>query len=409
MNTDTSSTSSTTAVRGSSDSNTTVTGNRITNNNTNSVRAVTSQEVLGNIEVSNNTVMNNNVNSIEITFRDNSSNIVYQHNYNSESSQRLFTNTSQLSLPLEQNRLTSQSQLPTISEQSNSNNRINRPRLRQIKSFHDIKKALTSIFDFKQHKFEKIDNPINLIDFTLNKANLLKISHSDYSELHNSCDLLENHILYNLNIFKKDLNKMNEILTYLQNIKLDLETFMNIHDVLINLINNPIQNIDQINIINKNLELLNIKYQFVTDEVYNNKMNKILFNHLDLNYKDKIYKFNIYKLKEFYVINDLDYINSINKKFINIRIIKEYYLFKDFMDNFLDFINNDNKLKYKNSILQLNIFYSRCNLQFDILFSKHNPTTLESIKNKYNGKISFKEIEKLKKTRIIEYYSTLFK
>jgi hypothetical protein len=59
--------------------------------------------------------------------------------------------------------------------------------------------------------------------------------------------------------------------------------------------------------------------------------------------------------------------------------------------------------------------FAKLNSLFDLFIkdfnrfnSTYNNSTIENIKIKYNNNAKFKNIDRLRKTRLIEYYATLF-
>jgi hypothetical protein len=83
----------------------------------------------------------------------------------------------------------------------------------------------------------------------------------------------------------------------------------------------------------------NTFYNFSKAELYNNEFNEKLFNILNNTFGLKLYllnnidNFNMLKLKEFYVLNDLDVLNTKTDKLININIFSQFKAFKNLMNN----------------------------------------------------------------------------
>jgi hypothetical protein len=181
----------------------------------------------------------------------------------------------------------------------------------------------------------------------------LKSSNSLYNELLNNSWLIIN----------------NGVFTHLNFIIDDLRLFLNIQTNLIELIENQNINKEIFELMKALILDYNIQYDLCKDELYNIEFNEKLFNILNENFgfklflKDNISNFNVSTLKEFYVLNDLEYLNYKNKeRIIDINIFKHFNLFTDLMNYNFEVLD-------KESTLAKSLEYYRLNTLFK-LFTK---------------------------------------
>lgn len=110
--------------------------------------------------------------------------------------------------------------------------------------------------------------------------------------------------------------------------------------------------------------------------------------------------FSIYKFKEYYVLNDLDNLNTKNNKIIFIDIFNNVNQFRNEYNKFTNLI-----IKY-NNIINNGIFYKMNSLfylfikYFNKINSIYNKSTLENIDSKYYKIANFKSIDNKKKIKL---------
>lgn len=266
----------------------------------------------------------------------------------------------------------------------------------------------------KLSKFFNLNKPAKLtsLDFPFNDNNIFKFNINYYNNLLQSSNELNKYMFDNIWLLHQ--NTESKTFKPLNNIIDDLKLFENIQSNLIKLIEHQNTYKDSINLINNHIQDYNLQYQFSKDELYNNQFNNKLFEELnrlfglELHLKYYINNFNNSKLKEFYVLNDLDYLNVKNNKIIDIELFNNFRLFKNYMNDNIETIIREPSLFNSMEFIRMNSLYKSFILDFDIMYNSYDKSTLNNIDSKYDNNMKFKSIDNLKKTRIIQYYAHLF-
>jgi hypothetical protein len=285
--------------------------------------------------------------------------------------------------------------------QSTSNilnqNNTQSSKLRKMNSLMELKHRIGKLFI--TNKTPKLTSK----DFPINDQTIFKISEIKIEEL-----LLPTYRLKNFMVDNSIFFYNTDILKSLNSIINDLELFINIQKTFIEMINDNNYSDHIAQILYEN-DYCSREYEFAKNETYNNNFNIKLFNILN-NY-NLIDNLTLNKLKEFYVINDLDYLDYKNKKIIFINFYDKYILFKIYYDENFEKLRLCPQFDGSMKIERLAYLYRKFIWKFNsFMESNFKPETLDNIERKnYDTKIKYKEIDRLRKTRIIAYYDYLFK
>lgn len=261
-----------------------------------------------------------------------------------------------------------------------------------------------------------INKPIKLtsLDFPFNEDNIFKIPINTINKNLESSFNLNSFLVDNNGLLFK-YNNNGDILLYLNKVVIDCKLYLDIQLNLLTLINNPTSFEQHINSIKHLVKSSNLFYiEDNKSELHNIKFNKNLFNILNdlfIEHKD-VFKnnksFSISKLKEFYVLNDLDYLNAKNNKILFIDIFNNVNQFRNEYNNFICLISQDSEIRNSRIFYKLNSLFDLFIRDFNKFNSTYKTSTLDNINFKYYNNAKFKDINKLRKTRMIEYYATLF-
>jgi hypothetical protein len=116
-------------------------------------------------------------------------------------------------------------------------------------------------------------------------------------------------------------------------------------------------------------------------------------------------------LKEFYVLNDLNYLNAKNKKLIYLKFYDNYVILIASMVENLTKLEQCPYLVHMESrkvrkLSNLGIYFK---LNFIHFMDNFDERTLKDINAKYvNSSVKYKDVDNLRKTRLIKFYSHLF-
>lgn len=344
------------------------------------------------------------------------------------------------------------SNMSTPSSQQNSD--IQNSTLSYASTIMKTLKKSVNIFNIKQHytiasikKTQILDIPV-FYSGSDSSTSLFKISTNKYEDLLKSSYRLRSYMEFckpyfaNQNLF----NYLNNIISDLEiflNLQLRLEQLKIIADLPIDALNNS-----KTSLLLKNHMALNKLFSLPplptlssnTDKLvmisapgsashtsntnihkYNNLFNKELFYFLintsqSTSFVDTNLTMN--KLKEFYIINDLDYLNSKTKKIIHINFYHNYILFKtNFIKDIQSLIETSLHIP-DGRVEKLSALYFNLNGKFNTLMSSFDQSTLDNIKLKYNVHVKFKDVDQLKfknidkvsfanKLRLTQFYRNL--
>jgi hypothetical protein len=264
-------------------------------------------------------------------------------------------------------------------------------------------KRSISIFNLKQHNFD-----------CLNDYPRFKISINKYEELLLTSYQLRNYmvnnapLIYNQEIFNYIYNIIDELKLFL-NIQLKIEELNKISNLPIEAFNNSLLPAGYDSLL-ENYTKIN---QLFTEHSFmpafgavgagkaDEKFNKELFNILIKILPDNNLTLN--KLKEFYVLNDLDYLNSQTKKLIHINFYDNHILLRQsFLENLKILEESPMQTERVN---KLAYYYMCFNDKYYELMESFDKTTTDNIKWKYNkGLKPIKNYDHLKKIRLTQFY-----
>jgi hypothetical protein len=285
-----------------------------------------------------------------------------------------------------------------------SRQRFNVNRLRKFKSVIDLK---NKIVDLIIH-----NNKVTTFDFPIaNTVNNIFEVNKYHSILHSSTQL-KSYLLYNKWLLDNSDDDMN-ILTYLNSIINDLDLFSHIQNNLINIIEHQNTNSRDFNTIKALINRYHLEYYSGNkSELYSNEFNDKLFTKLNSIFGFKLFikydinHFNSSKLKEFYIINDFEYLNGKNKdRLLSIELFNNISHFRNGMKSVIDQLILYPAIKNSSEFYRLNTLYESFITKFNSYYEK---STIDNLNLKQNQHVKLKDLHNLKKTRMIDYYYHLF-
>jgi hypothetical protein len=275
-------------------------------------------------------------------------------------------------------------------------------------------RKIKSTIDLKINKLFKPSAPkLTSKDFPFNDNNIFRIPNHIYNLILRSINDLNDYLYRNNNM---DLLPYPDVLTMLDSMRYDIKLFSTLQDNLIDystdfdLIYSNQKKAIQLLLLDAHIKLnySNIEeYKNIFNERLNEELKRFLNGPFYLN-DISMSRFTPTKLKEFYVINDLPYLNAKNiNSIIEIPLFKNFYIFKEYMDDNVRYLAQDPLLYSK--WYNIKTKYELINTLFEnMYYSAYDQHTINNIDFKYIQNKNIIKVNQLTKTRIVAYYSYLF-
>lgn len=161
----------------------------------------------------------------------------------------------------------------------------------------------------------------------------------------------------------------------------------------------------------EHLKVLTQKYYFDFEEANKLEEHNVKLNHqlgMILGEISKNKNINPDTLLQFYVLNDVNYLNSKSPHNINIDLMVSLNLSKDALSDVINIMKREPGLTQDPNLKLLTNYYDRFINHYECLFIKLNKLTLDLYHSRLENQEPFISPNELKKTRMITYYQYLF-
>lgn len=156
-----------------------------------------------------------------------------------------------------------------------------------------------------------------------------------------------------------------------------------------------------------------IEYEMSNLEDKNIKFNTLLHYHLRDNFINKIdvetlKYFNANSLREFYVLNDFNYLNSKSKYNINLTLLNNLFASRMEIENMINIMKLEPSLINNNEFEILERDYKLFYNNYETVYHQFNKHTMDLYNDRYYNDSKYISVNNIKKSREIHYFQYLF-
>jgi hypothetical protein len=156
-----------------------------------------------------------------------------------------------------------------------------------------------------------------------------------------------------------------------------------------------------------------IEYEMSKLEDKNIRYNTLLHYHLKDYFINKIdiktlKYFNVDSLREFYVLNDFNYLNSKSKYNINLTLLNNLFSSRMEIENMINIMKLDSRLINNDEFIILEKDYKLFYNTYDTFYHQFNKHTMDLYNDRYYNDSKYISVNDIKKSREIYYFQYLF-